>query len=126
MSDIKSDVCLTVYHDGSCPLCRREMALARRVTDNVEFVDVSNSGAREVAPGLSGHMAMQRFHVRRADGATLSGAAAFLEMWSCSPRLRWLKSLSRSSWIVGGLDAVYTQFLRVRPSISRFLRRFDE
>jgi predicted DCC family thiol-disulfide oxidoreductase YuxK len=125
MTETDPAACLTVYHDGSCPLCRREIALARRVTENVSFVDVSSAGASEVAPGLTGDVAMQRFHVRRSDGAVLSGAAAFLEMWSSSPRLSWLQSWGRRRWLVSGLDLIYGQFLRVRPAISRFLQRFE-
>ncbi len=125
MADVKSGACLTVYHDGSCPLCRREMALARRVTEHVEFVDVSGAGDCEVAPGLTGNAAMQRFHVRRADGTMLSGAAAFLDMWSRSRRLGWLQAWSRCPWLVRALEAVYMRFLRVRPAISGFLRRFE-
>lgn len=120
-----SEACLTVYHDGTCPLCRREMALAKRVTEDVAFVDVSGAGATEVAPGLTGDAAMQRFHVRLANGETLSGAAAFLEMWSQSPGLYWLRRWNRRPWLVRGLDAVYSVFLRVRPTISGVLRRFE-
>lgn len=120
-----SEACLTVYHDGTCPLCRREIALARRVTEAVAFVDVSGAGATEVAPGLTGEVAMQRFYVRRANGETLSGAAAFLEMWSQSPRLHWLRGWNRRPWLVRGLDAVYSLFLRIRPTISGALRRFE-
>ena len=37
---------VTVWHDGSCPLCRREIALMRRLDHRgrIAFVDVS-SGA---------------------------------------------------------------------------------
>ena len=120
-----SEACLTVFHDGTCPLCRREMALARRVTEGVAFVDVSGAGSGEVSPGLSGDDAMQRFHVRRANGETLSGAAAFLEMWSQSPRLSWLRGWIGRPWLVRGLDVIYSLFLRVRPAISGLLRRFE-
>jgi predicted DCC family thiol-disulfide oxidoreductase YuxK len=117
--------CLTVFHDGSCPLCRREIALARKVTEGVAFVDVSGVGAGDVAPGLSAEAAMQRFHVRRADGTVLSGAAAFLEMWSQSPRLPWMRQIARRPLLVTALNWVYGAFLRVRPMISGLLRRME-
>jgi predicted DCC family thiol-disulfide oxidoreductase YuxK len=117
--------CLTVFHDGSCPLCRREIALARKMAEGVDFVDVSRAGTSDVAPGLPGNVAMQRFHVRRADGATLSGAAAFIEMWSHVPRLRWISPIGRRRWLVWLLDRIYGLFLHLRPAISGLLRRWD-
>ena len=122
-----SRTCLTVYHDGSCPLCRREIALVRKLTapEAVTFVDVSGSAGQDVVPGLTADQAMRRFHVRRADGRLVSGAAAFLEMWAQSPRLRFLNILSRRPLIVAFLDLVYGAFLAVRPTISRAVGRFD-
>jgi predicted DCC family thiol-disulfide oxidoreductase YuxK len=117
--------CLTVFHDGSCPLCRREIGLARRVTESVEFIDVSRAGTNEIVPGLRGDVAMQRFHVRRADGEILSGAAAFIEMWSHAPRLKWMRQVARHRWLVWLLDKVYGLFLYLRPAISGLLRRWD-
>jgi predicted DCC family thiol-disulfide oxidoreductase YuxK len=38
---------LTVFHDGACPLCRREIALMRRLDrrGRIEFVDVADPAA---------------------------------------------------------------------------------
>ena len=38
---------LTVYHDGSCPLCRLEIGQYKRArgAERIEFVDVSQPGA---------------------------------------------------------------------------------
>ena len=38
---------LTVWYDGACPLCTREIALMRRLdrARRIEFVDVSDDGA---------------------------------------------------------------------------------
>ena len=119
--------CLTVYHDGSCPLCRREIALAQKLTagEGIAFVDVSGGNAGDVAPGLSADAAMARFHVRRADGQLVSGAAAFLELWSRSPRLGWLSKLADCPQVVRVLDLVYRAFLVIRPGLSGLLRRLE-
>ena len=71
---------LTVYFDGSCPLCRREMAIYRHLPQaaTVAWVDVSTG----VDLGsLSCAQAMARFHVRDQEGRLYSGAAAFSQMW---------------------------------------------
>ena len=72
---------LTIYFDGSCPLCRREIALYRRLpgADRLQWVDVS-AGAM-LGEGLSCEAAMRRFHVRDDSGRLLSGGAAFARLW---------------------------------------------
>ena len=119
--------CLTVYHDGSCPLCRREIALARRLTQGtgVTFIDVSGAGSTDVAPGLSADKAMRRFHVQRADGTLIEGAAAFLELWSRSPRLVWLQRIARVPVLLWMLDRLYSGLLIIRPAISGLQRRIE-
>lgn len=121
--------CMTIYHDGSCPLCQREIALVKSLTNDgaIAFRDVSTLEAQEhVAADLTAADAMGRFHVRRADGTLVSGAAAFIEMWSVSPRLRFLSVVGRSRTAVAMLDGVYGVFLKARPSLSRALRRYDQ
>lgn len=120
--------CLTVYHDGSCPLCQREIALMKSITpsDQVTFTDVSTLGAHDrVTADLTVNDAMRRFHVRRADGQLVSGAAAFITMWSASPKLRWLAAIGKSPRAVRLLDYLYSGFLRTRPPLSKTLRRYD-
>jgi predicted DCC family thiol-disulfide oxidoreductase YuxK len=72
---------LTVYFDGSCPLCRAEIGHYQRKDQNraLCFVDISETGA--VPPdGVARERAMKRFHVRASYGRVLSGAAAFVEV----------------------------------------------
>ena len=91
MSGLRS---LTVYFDGSCPMCRREMAVYRRLPQAtaIDWVDVS-AGA-ELGASLSCAQAMARFHVRDRQGRLFSGAAAFSQMWRLFPGWRWLGWLS--------------------------------
>ena len=117
---------LTVFHDGSCALCRREIALVQGLTAdaNIAFIDVSNRSG-DAAPGLSADAAMRRFHVRRADGTTLSGARAFIELWSKTSRLAWISNLARWPSAIRALDILYSGLLIIRPPLSRAVRRFD-
>ena len=113
-----------MYFDGSCPLCRAEIGYYRR-KDEISalcFVDISEAGA--VTPeGISQRRAMERFHVRASDGSVLSGAAAFVEVWTRLPRWRWA---ARAASLPGGLIALelgYRIFLPVRPFLSRLFGR---
>ena len=46
---------LTVFYDGSCPLCRREIDFyrRRRGAARIDWLDISGLPEGEVAPGLS-------------------------------------------------------------------------
>jgi predicted DCC family thiol-disulfide oxidoreductase YuxK len=114
---------LTVYFDGSCPMCRREIAIYRRLPQAaaVDWVDVS-AGA-ELGASLSCAQAMARFHVRDRQGRLYSGAAAFSKMWRMFPGWRWLGWLSAwppLSWL---FEAAYRLFLPLRPSLQKWVRR---
>jgi len=86
------------------------------------FVDISETGA--IPPdGITQERAMKRFHVRASDGRVLSGAAAFVEVWTRLPRWRWA---ARAASLPGALIALewgYRIFLPVRPFISHFFGR---
>ena len=82
----------TVFFDGACPLCRREIAhyAARDRDGRLAFADIAADAAPLAAIGVSRDEALARLHVRRADGTVVSGARAFAEIWSCLPRWRLL------------------------------------
>jgi predicted DCC family thiol-disulfide oxidoreductase YuxK len=79
-----------VYFDGACPLCQAEIGYYRRKDQAgaLCFVDVSETGA-VISEGITQQRAMERFHVRASDGRILSGAAAFVEVWTRLPNWRW-------------------------------------
>ncbi len=82
----------TVYDDGGCPLCAREIKFYRGRPGGNSFawVDVTEADEPALGAGLSREAALARIHVRRADGTVLGGAAAFAEIWRGMPGLRWL------------------------------------
>ena len=116
---------LNVYFDGSCPLCKREIALCRRLPEavNLAWVDVSLDQA--LGPALTCQAAMARFHVRHSDGRLVSGAAAFSDLWRCFSGWRWLGVVSARPPLAGLFEVAYQLFLPVRPLLQRSLRRWD-
>jgi predicted DCC family thiol-disulfide oxidoreductase YuxK len=116
---------LTVFYDGSCPLCTREIGFYRRRqgADAVAWVDVSTAAQADVAPGLSCSAAMARFHVQRPDGALVSGGRAFAELWAVLPAFAWAGRLFRSGPLGALLDLAYRAFLPLRPRLQRLARK---
>ena len=115
---------LTIYYDGSCPLCRREIALYRRLpaARRLHWQDVSKGEG--LGEGLSCEMAMRRFHVRDAQGRLFAGGAAFARLWRALPGWRvagWLMAWPPMSWL---LELGYRAFLPLRPLLQRWVRRW--
>ena len=115
---------VTVWHDGGCPLCRREIALMRRLDRRgaITFVDASDGAS---ACPLDRADLLARFHARE-DGRMLSGAAAFAAMWRAIPALRPLGLLARNRFALRLLDRGYVGFLRIRPRLQTAMRHLDE
>lgn len=112
---------LEVWFDGDCPLCRREIALMRRLDRRgaIIFTDVADG---QGACPIDRQALLARFHARE-DGVLLSGAAAFAAMWRAIPLLRPLGLAARNTLVLRGLERLYLAFLRVRPALKRRLRR---
>ena len=112
----RSETC-TVYFDGACPVCRREIAHYRgqRGSESIAWIDASSCGEAELGPGLDRAVVLSRFHVRNADGTLTSGAAAFVAIWRRLPAFAWLAALASSRPVLALLEAGYSIFLRVRP-----------
>lgn len=111
---------LVVWHDGDCPLCRREIALMRRLDRRgaITFVDATDPDA---SCPIDRRDLLARFHARE-DGTMLSGAAAFAAMWRAIPVLRPLGLLARNGTALRLLECAYLGFLVVRPRLQSALR----
>lgn len=110
---------VTVWFDGACPLCRREIALIRRLDwrGRIAFVDVARP---ESACPIDRTQLLARFHAREGD-VLLSGAAAFAAMWRAVPMLWPLGQLARLPLVLPMLERAYTAFLRIRPRLQALL-----
>lgn len=117
----------TVYFDGDCPICSREIATYRqsRGGEAIDWVDASRCDDAALSNGLDRAAALQRFHMRGADGSLISGAAAFVEIWKHLPAFNWLARIGARPRVLTMLEAAYGLFLRVRrlwytpPALAR-------
>ena len=116
MTEIAPSPNCTVYFDGGCPVCSREIAWYQaRVGEGVSFIDVSPSDAPPAAD-LDREAALARFHVRRADGTLVSGARGFIELWRAVPALRPIAAVASFAPITWVLEMGYRGFLVVRKA----------
>ena len=114
---------LTVFYDGACPLCRREISFLRRMDkhERVAFEDISPPDAAEYCP-IPQKKLLARFHVRDTDGRMIDGAEAFTRLYSEFPGFGWVRPIGRfgpSRWL---LNRLYDVFLFIRPGIQRLFR----
>lgn len=107
---------VTMYYDGGCPLCRREVAQYRRLDreGRVRWLDIHAQQAELAAEGITLDDAMARLHVRGPGGELHTGAAAFLVLWAEIPYFRGLARLVRALGLRPVLELGYRPFARWR------------
>ena len=122
----KASPALTVLYDGACPLCKREIGVYRNLRSDtpVCFADVSDASV-SLPSGTTRQQLLARFHVQLESGEILSGAQAFLALWSVMPGWRWLALAGRVPGVAWLLERTYRLFLRVRPRLQRWAARLD-
>ena len=111
---------VTIWYDGACPLCMREIGFMRRLDwqARINFINLMD----DAAPCPVDRTAMlSRLHALE-NGQILTGAAAFAAMWRVIPMLRPLGLLARNRFVLQGLEWLYLKFLRVRPRMQAAMK----
>ncbi len=114
---------LTVYYDGSCPICGWEIDLYAKMrgAERIHWFDITREDTAALGPGLDLPTATGKFHVRDATGTLVSGGKAFVEIWSRLPALNWAAKLGRTRVGVWILERFYRIFLRILPRLRRVM-----
>ncbi|GJL49108.1 MAG: thiol-disulfide oxidoreductase [Nitrospirales bacterium] len=110
---------LTVYFDGECPICRREIDLIKWLNrkKRLRFIDFSTSSYREQEHGLKTCDLGQVIHARWANGTTITGVEVFRRMWEAIG-LGCLTRLSRFSPFDKLLIKAYAWFAKNRLKLT--------
>lgn len=101
-----------MYYDGSCPLCRREVAHYRRLDrdQRVRWVDISREPEALAPLGVDLTTAMRRLHATDEYGRLVSGVPAFLAIWRALPAYRHLARAVTALGLTPLLDWGYNRF----------------
>ena len=123
---------VTLFWDGGCPLCAREIRHYQRLDTEgrVCWVDIhARPAALSEYPGAAGvtaEAAMARIHAIDADGELRIGVRAFMTVWDALPYWRVLPPLLRS--VPGAIDlahVAYEAFAKRRLRLTGRARACD-
>lgn len=106
----------TLYFDGQCPLCSREIAkLKTNVLEPISFVDVHGADLSKTDKTLF----LKKLHLFR-DGEVEVGFKANLSLWQAT-RYGWLFAVFKVPLVFELCDAVYDVWAK-----HRFKSRYPE
>jgi predicted DCC family thiol-disulfide oxidoreductase YuxK len=108
-----------LFYDGDCPLCRREIAMLRRLDRlaRIEFTDIAAPGFDPTPLGKTHADLMARIHGRRPDGSLVEGVEVFRLAYQ-AVGLGPLVALTRLPGVRGALDVAYAVFAKNRLRLT--------
>ena len=83
-----------VYFNDSCRVCKFEIDHYKKITKNIDWVDISTNKNAKKETKTSAKNLLRRLHVKKKD-KIFYGVDAFIELWSEIPRYRFLAILVR-------------------------------
>lgn len=106
---------IQVFHDGDCPLCRREIRMLRRLDrkQRILFTDIAAPDFDPTLWGKSHEELMDRIRGRRPDGTWIEGVEVFRQLYA-AVGLGWIAAFTRLPGISHALEWSYTVFARNR------------
>jgi predicted DCC family thiol-disulfide oxidoreductase YuxK len=86
---------ISVFYDGKCGLCRREIEHYTRIAPNgvFEWVDITVDASAMQKIGICYADGLKRLHAQDAHGTLHVGVDAFLVIWQQMPRWRLLATI---------------------------------
>ena len=77
---------LTIFYDGACGVCSKEMNYYRSIADQrVEFVNIAAVDFDAVSFGKKDEEFQEKLHACDADGHFFTGVEAFRKLWDALP-----------------------------------------
>jgi len=110
---------LTLYFDGDCPLCAREIRLLRQRAPQhrLLFVDISSVEFDATTLGFTFVQMQSILHARFADGHWVTGLDATLWSWRAAGMGFWATPLTWPA-LRPMFELGYRLFCRLRPALA--------
>ncbi len=114
---------LTVYFDGACPVCSREVEIYNRADRAcaIQWHDVSVNGGDLCQDGVSQADALARMHARLPDGRLVTGVQAFIAVWERIPGFRMFAPIARWAPVRWVLERGYDWYAPRRTRLTAHL-----
>ena len=100
----------TLYYDGQCPLCTREIAKLREVSDGLELCDIHHVDDQRLPDRDT---LLRELHYRDADGSLLVGLDANVAAWQHT-RWGWLWRVLQWPLVRPLAERAYARWARQR------------
>ena len=103
---------ITVFYDGKCGLCRREIGHYQKIASVIDFqwVDITEDKEELAKAGLTFETALRRMHAQDHHGVLYKGVDAFILIWKHLPRWKYLAPLMALPMIKPIADFAYNHF----------------
>ena len=112
----------TVYHDGECPLCQKEVTLMQKVdvSKAIRWVDINKDKQALEDAGITFQQAMDRIHVADESQQLHTGVAGFMNIWAHLPYYRRLVPVVKHTpFLLPLLERAYSWFAKHRLRLTR-------
>jgi predicted DCC family thiol-disulfide oxidoreductase YuxK len=111
----------TIYFDGACHLCSREIEHYRKIdtAGRLDFVDIAAPSFNALEHQLDPIRVNEEMHVRDADGNLHIGVAAFIEIWRVLPAYQKWVPVATNSKVLPFLKLGYFVFAKIRPYLPK-------
>ena len=118
---------LTIFFDGGCPLCKREVDFLQSKNQEgaLRFIDINTSDySSDLKYGFTYKQAMDRIHAVKSDGSVIKDIKVFQDAYSLIG-LGWIYAptklpiLDKFIEFIYGLWAKYRLKITFRPSIEK-------
>ena len=98
---------IKVFFNNSCSVCRLEINHYKKIADsNLEWIDITNNEDALKLTSKNQYELLRRLHVID-DGKVISGAKAFVDIWSKIPKYKFLSKLFRIKFLFIMFHYVY-------------------
>lgn len=109
---------LSVFYDGACPLCAREIDHYRKKdkAGAIEYVDISLVGFDAKKWNLDSKKIRKHLHVLdHQSGKIYTGVDSFIAIWKVIPGFYGFAKTAELKWVKPVLKVGYAVFAEIRP-----------